>query len=85
MKNVDLIGPGISMPIWPITTAASSVAVTLPRAKPAIFFAPSQKPSASARKMASSWIGAQRADDPVPDTHLLSPFAAHGFNRSARR
>ena len=54
MKKVDLIGPGISMPSWPIATAASSVAVTLPKLKPPSFFGPSQKPTASATKIASS-------------------------------
>ena len=37
-----------------MATAASSVPVTLPRLKPAIFFWPTQKPSASAKKIASS-------------------------------
>jgi hypothetical protein len=54
MKKVDLIGPGTVIPSWPIATAASNVAVTLPRLKPATFFGPIQNPTASARKIASS-------------------------------
>src|SRR6185436_1422808 len=37
-----------------MTTAASSVAVTLPRLNPPSFLGPIQKPTASARKIASS-------------------------------
>ena len=39
---------------WPITTAASNVAVTLPRLKPPSFLGPIQNPIASDRNIASS-------------------------------
>ena len=79
---MDLIGPGTWMPIWPIATAASSVAVTLPRLNPASFFGPIQKPTASARKMASS--GFERSmptiHAQIPIRHLLTPGAVQAIS-----
>jgi hypothetical protein len=54
MKKVALTFGDTVMPSCPMATAASKVAVTLPRLKPATFFGPTAKPIASARKMASS-------------------------------
>ncbi len=69
------MGPGTVMPSCPIATAASNVAVTLPRLKPASFFGPTRKPTASARKIASS--GYERSVSTIhcqiPMTHLWTP------------
>jgi hypothetical protein len=50
----DLTALDTVMPRCPITTAASSVAVTFPTLKPATFLGPIQNPIARARKIASS-------------------------------
>ena len=51
---MDLTAFGTVMASCPIKTAASSVAVTFPRLKPATFLGPIQNPIASAKKIASS-------------------------------
>jgi len=47
MKNAALTLGEMVMPSWPMATAASRVAVTLPRLNPATFLGPIQKPMAS--------------------------------------
>jgi hypothetical protein len=49
-----LIGPGNAMPNWPMPTATSSVAVTVPSEKPASFLRSDPEADREARKSASS-------------------------------
>ena len=76
-----MIGPGTSMPSWPIAIAASSVAVTLPSEKPASFFGPIEKPDREREEQRELRVGPQSGDEPVPHGRVLRGCRAAAAQR----